>query len=98
MFFHKGLQPTKVRPIQCIDKSLNIQFSNETTYVHGRKGLVEMGLKKLKGYKRTNLWDGCTLNKYVLGRSLKVMRTTVHSRIEESPFKIQNEISKSGIK
>ena len=48
-------------------------------------GLVQRGIKTLKDLVRTNLADNCNLIEAV-NRSLTVMRTTVHSKIRETPF------------
>ena len=64
---------------------MNIKLKYGTPYIHTPTGLVERGIKTLKDYMKTNLWDGCTLNE-ALARSLNVMRTTVHSSIKKAPF------------
>ena len=68
-----------------ICKSLNIKLIYGTPFIHTPTGLVERGIKTLKEYLRTNLGEGYNINE-ALGRSLNVMRTTVHSSIKETPF------------
>ena len=63
----------------------NIKLLYGTPYIHTATGLVERGIKTLKDYMKANLWEGCKLNES-LNRSLNVMRTSVHSSINESPF------------
>ena len=58
-------------------KSLNIKLIYGKPYIHTPTGLVERGIKTLK--------EGYVINE-ALGRSLNVMRTTVHSSIKETPF------------
>ena len=66
-------------------KNLNIKLIYGTPYIHTATGLVERGIKTLKDLMRTNLEDNCNLNE-ALYRSLMVMRTTIHSKMKESPF------------
>ena len=66
-------------------KNLNIKLIYGTPYMHTATGLVERGIKTLKDLMPTNLEDNCNLNE-ALYRSLMVMRTTIHSKIKESPF------------
>ena len=66
-------------------ENLNIKLIYGTPYIHTATGLVERGIKTLKDLMRTNLEDNCNLN-VALHRSLMVMRTTIHSKIKQSPF------------
>ena len=67
-------------------KKLNIRVIYGTPYLHtATGGLVERGIKTLKDLMRTNLEDKCTVSG-ALSRSLNVMRTTIHSSINETPF------------
>ena len=66
-------------------KNLNIKLIYGTAYIHTATGLVEKGIKILKDLMPTNLEDNCNLNE-ALYRSIMVMRTTVHSKIKESPL------------
>ena len=66
-------------------KKLNIKLIYGTPCIHTATGLVERGIKTLKDLMKTNLEDKCTVSE-ALGRSLRVMRTTVHSTIKETPF------------
>ena len=66
-------------------KSLNIKLIYGTPYIHTATGLVKRGIKTLKDLMRANLEDKCNVNE-ALHRSLMVMRTTVHSKIKETPF------------
>ena len=66
-------------------KKLNIKLIYGTPSIHTATGLVERGIKTLKDLMKTNLEDKCTVSE-ALGRSLMVMRTTVHSTIKETPF------------
>ena len=66
-------------------KSLKRKLIYGTPYIHTPTGLVERGIKTLEEYLRTNLEEGYVINE-ALGRSLNVMRMTVHSSIKETPF------------
>ena len=50
-------------------------------------------MKTVKDYMRSNIWDGCTIEE-VIGRSLDVMRTMVHSSFKESSL---NDITEENL-
>ena len=68
-------------------KKLKIKLIYGTPYIHTATGLFERGIKTLKYLMKTNLEDKCTVSE-ALSRSLNVMRTTIHSSIEETPFEM----------
>ena len=66
-------------------KSLSMKLIYGTPYIHTATGLVERGIKTLKHLMRAYLEDKCNVHE-ALHSSLMVMRTTVHSKIKETPF------------